>query len=355
MKLIHTADVHLGSKIEAKLPEGKAAIRRAEVRETLGRIVRYAAAEGVKAILLCGDVFDSDTPLPGEVDYFLGLVNAYPGVVFFYLRGNHDRTDVLAGRELPNLRRFSDEWTSYLLREGEETVRISGIESTPGNALTRAESLKLDENETNVVLLHGQVSDARGEDKIVIKDLRGKGIDYLAAGHVHSYREEEIDRRGRLVYCGCPEGRGFDEAGEKGFVLLETRQGGVRSTFVPFALRKIVVLPVDLTGAPDRYAAIEKVRAAAGDIDENDLLRIALTGEVAFETEGMEEDVVSTLPGRFFVCAKDETILSIPPESYENSLSLRGEFLRLVKNAPLSEERKNRIVREGLSALAGRK
>ena len=38
LKLIHCADVHLGSKMEAKLPKEKAEERRGEVRKTFHRM-----------------------------------------------------------------------------------------------------------------------------------------------------------------------------------------------------------------------------------------------------------------------------------------------------------------------------
>ena len=55
----------------------------------------------------------------------------------------------------------------------------------------------------------------------VFKDLN---IDYLALGHIHSYKCHKLDKRGVYCYSGCLEGRGFDECGDKGFVLLETEE-----------------------------------------------------------------------------------------------------------------------------------
>ena len=50
--------------------------------------------------------------------------------------------------------------------------------------------------------------------------LKNKNIDYLALGHIHGYKEAPLDGRGKYCYPGCLEGRGFDECGKKGFVLL---------------------------------------------------------------------------------------------------------------------------------------
>lgn len=63
-------------------------------------------------------------------------------------------------------------------------------------------------------------------------DLRGRGIDYLALGHVHSFRQEKLDEQGIWCYSGCLEGRGFDECGTKGYVMLETVAQHLVPTFV---------------------------------------------------------------------------------------------------------------------------
>ena len=42
MKLIHTADLHLGSKIEGKFPESKSKQRRAELRNAFTRMIERA-------------------------------------------------------------------------------------------------------------------------------------------------------------------------------------------------------------------------------------------------------------------------------------------------------------------------
>ena len=90
MKFIHTADIHLGSKIEAKLPPEKTEERKAEVRAAFKNMVEKARVFGAKVILLCGDVFDGDRPLKKDKEFFYSVVRNNPDVNFLYLRGNHD-------------------------------------------------------------------------------------------------------------------------------------------------------------------------------------------------------------------------------------------------------------------------
>ena len=77
MKIIHCADLHLGSKMRAKLPEEKAEERRGEVREALEKMLRYAKENGAEAVLISGDAFDSDRPAMRDKQLFYRAVAAH--------------------------------------------------------------------------------------------------------------------------------------------------------------------------------------------------------------------------------------------------------------------------------------
>ena len=57
MKIIHTADLHLDSKIET-LPTEKSKIRREEIVRTFERLVDFAKQNEVRAVIIAGDMFD---------------------------------------------------------------------------------------------------------------------------------------------------------------------------------------------------------------------------------------------------------------------------------------------------------
>src|SRR5690606_25525406 len=96
------------------------------------------------------------------------------------------------------------------------------------------QSLALQQDNVNFVVMHGQESTKPGIGFVCTRLLRGKNIDYLALGHIHSLKEERLDHRGVYCYSGCFEGRGFDECGEKGFVLIIINGSKVTSKFIPF-------------------------------------------------------------------------------------------------------------------------
>lgn len=350
LKLIHAADVHLGSKMEAKLPKERAEQRRGEVRKTFHRMVEYAKKEGVRAILLAGDVFDSDRPLKRDKEFFYDVVKGNPEIDFLYLRGNHDSEESYVEGGIENLKTFSEEWTGYDYEE----VHICGLELSKENALSLYSTLKLDEKRKNIVMLHGQIASVSGADKINLNKLAEKNIDYLALGHIHSHSENRLDERGRYAYSGCLEGRGFDECGEKGFVVLEIGEEIVRR-FVPFAQRKIDEYSVDITGTENSYAAYQTVKRHIR-FHQDDLYRIRLVGEIDYEREGLAKELADLLISEcYFVSVKDETVEKINAALYEGDVSLRGEFVRgVLSRADWDAERKSRVIALGLKALAGR-
>ena len=95
-----------------------------------------------------------------EEPYYLDLLEKGPSIDFLYLRSNHD--DALDGENLPNLKTFSKEWTYY--RYGK--VVFAGIELSGENSLSLYSSLRLGEDDINVVIMHGDISEGAGEDKI---------------------------------------------------------------------------------------------------------------------------------------------------------------------------------------------
>ena len=198
----------------------------------------------VEAILIAGDMFDTKNISATARNTVLHMITSHPQIRFYYLKGNHDNDNFLSGlEELPvNLKLFGTQWTTY--EEAEGKVIISGLELSAENVGAAHVSLVPDARKFNIVMLHGQEAASESKDKaeiIPIKDFRNKGIDYMALGHIHAYKKETLDARGIYCYQGCLEGRGFDECGEHGFVVLDVdvENGKFTHTFVPFAWRKL--------------------------------------------------------------------------------------------------------------------
>lgn len=361
MKIIHCADIHLDSKMQSNLDRDRAKERKNELLMTFNRMIEYGAEQGVSAILIAGDLFDTKTISATARKNVQNAILSHPEMDFFYLKGNHDADGFLNDWEpLPeNLHLFEDEWNSYPLGEN---VVITGIELSPENSGSIYHSLVLDADKINLVMLHGQETATKSKDRaetISIRDLKGKNIDYLALGHVHAYKNEALDSRGVYCYPGCLEGRGFDECGPHGFVLLDIdeEKQQVKSQFIPFATRCLYTVPVDVTGCQDTMQILQRVTEELNGkaYDGKSLIKIVLTGQVDVECEKNIPYLLQSLQEDFyFLKIYDETRLSVDYESFRYDESLKGEFVRMLQSDDsLTEEERSTIIRYGIQALAG--
>ena len=350
MKLIHCADVHLDAAF-SNFPSDRAKLRRAEVLETFCRMVDYADANGVGAILIAGDLFDEPKQVRKRtLDRVREVVAAHPDLHFCYLAGNHDGGTELYRDAVPpaNFHTFGSRWSS--VRLGEVTVTAA--------ERPNPDTLLLDPAAVNIVMLHGEAVEtltATDWEKIPVRAYAGRNIDYLALGHIHSHREGKVDERCRVCYCGCPEGRGFDECGEKGFCLLETTPDRrLEVTFVPFARRTLHDVRVDLSGCTAQEDLEARVAGALGGIPADDLVKLTLTGAIDPDFAPEYSTIDRDLEERFWVAKRvDGTAPLIRPEDYRNDVSLKGEFIRLAMAADLSPEDRDRVILNGLRALYG--
>ncbi len=360
MRIIHTADLHLDSKLESNLDSDAAKIRRGELLDTFSNMVEYAAAGNVSVILIAGDLFDKVHIRKGAKRRVLDEIITHPDIDFLYLLGNHDRTDFLSDVEegdVPsNLKLFSkDKWISYEYGR----VVISGRELSDDNFKTISVNLILDESKINIVTLHGQESDYSGSDRTHIIQLplfRNKYIDYLALGHIHSYKCGRLDDRGIYCYPGCLEGRGFDECGEKGFVLLDIDEetGEVDHKFVPFAKRKLNEISITVQEDMNMPDIIDSIRENTKSVDGGDLLKVILNGYTEMDFD-VDCDRIANIFKREFYFFKvyDRTNTRIDYESFAEDRSLKGEFVRLMQQEDMSEDERAMIIETGMKAILG--
>lgn len=243
LKLLHTADWHLGLRFGQFDAEQQKKLTRARL-EVVERLLGLAEQNQVDAVLCAGDLFDGPDPDEawwGGLRQALARRAAWTRPVFL-LPGNHDpltATSVYSPdhpfrRGLPDFVHVVDrDDFSYALGEhavlyavpcrstagqGDPTLLIP--ERAPGDRRLR------------VGLAHGQTFDIEGHQTnfpIARDAARRRGLDYLAIGDTHAFREVEPGAPGPTVYPGAPEQTSFKEA-DAGFAALVffRRQPGAR-------------------------------------------------------------------------------------------------------------------------------
>ena len=275
IKIIHGADFHLDSPFSGLTPE-RAAQRRGEQRELLDALARLALEKRADLVLLSGDLLDSEHVYRETAQALRSALCSLPCPVFI-APGNHDfygPRSVWSALDWPD---------NVHIFEAPEWVDLPGC-SLWGRAFTDAhqeacplEGLSIpDDGKLHIACLHGDVGGTGGYGPISVMDIAASGLDYLALGHVH--QGSGLQRAGNTfwAYPGCPEGRGFDELGDKGVLYVEAEPGNVTARFIPLAKRRYEIVSVDITGAAD---ALSAVRSALPNHPENLICRLVLTGE----------------------------------------------------------------------------
>ena len=276
-KIIHGADFHLDSPFAGLSPE-RAAQRRGEQRELLGRLAGLAREKDADLVLLAGDLLDSERVYPETAQALRAALADIPCPVYI-APGNHDfysRRSVWAALDWPeNVRIFTDGgleridlpgctlWGRAFTDPHQDACPLEGLE-VPGDG------------RLHIACLHGCVGVRNDYGPIAAPDIASSGLDYLALGHVHQYSGLQREGSTFWAYPGCPEGRGFDEPGEKGVLYVEAEPGHVTAQFIPLAKYRYEICSVDITGAADLASA---VRAAVPGDTENLICRVILTGE----------------------------------------------------------------------------
>ena len=364
MKIIHCADLHLDSTLSSNYTREQAKERKNELLMTFIRMTEYAEENQVRIILISGDLFDKKVISARARNTVYETIKKHSDIDFYYLQGNHDvSTFIDQIGELPsNLFLFSEEWRTYDVFCAEDRkVTISGVELSKLNSNTIYASLVLRPQDLNIVMMHGQTREYTSKNKaeeIDLGKLKNKNISYLALGHVHEYLEGVLPPAGHYCYSGCLEGRGFDEDGEHGFVLLTIDEDTfeLKREFIPFAFRQIHVVEVDVTDCTTAVEMIERVKTITDKEKwKNDLVKICLCGNVDVGCEkntGLMEQYFADC--FYYIKVKDQTQMRIDYKEYRNDKSLKGEFVRMLEaSTDISEEERMDILRCGLQVLRG--
>ena len=352
MKIIHTGDIHLESKMH-QLSSKKAKERQKEIRDAFFGLIDYANVNDVKVILIAGDLFEGKTVKLNTLKELLSKISLSPDIDFLYLNGNHDDASVFyddkVGLLPSNFKIFNTEQTTY--RYGH--IHIQGLDILNYTESELLAQINFNPNDFNILMLHGN------ESEIPLTKLAGKHIDYLALGDIHipDIESRKLDARGYYGYCGILEPRGFDETGVRGFFLIDIENHTFKRTFIKHNKRTYHHIEVDITGL-DNYTLIqEKINDHTKNISPEDIVRIALKGKYDYNTIKDLTSISTHLNNRFYFSALiDDSHLDYKTIDFENEISLRGEYYKLIQSLTHYDDAlKEKLLNYGLKALRGEK
>ncbi len=268
-KFLHAADIHLDSPLRGLSRYESApveAIRNA-CRRAFENLVDLAISEQVAFVLIAGDLYDGDWKDYGTGLYFsrqTGRLAAH-GIRVFAVAGNHDAANkTTKALQTPgNVKMFSSKKAETVILE-ELRVAVSGrsfaTSHVDENLAAGFEPAR--KGYFNIGLLHTSLDGREGHAPYApcsLDDLRARGHQYWALGHVH--RQEIVSERPHVVFPGCIQGRHIRETGPKGCVLVTVDDGEVAG-IEPVALDvfRWSLCEVDLTDATDLPEVHARVR-----------------------------------------------------------------------------------------------
>lgn len=355
IKILHAADFHLDSPFDS-LTDEKARERRGEQRELFLSLAEISLNEGVEAVLLPGDLLDSDRSGFETSELLLEVFGSIRAEVFI-APGNHDfispRSPYSSLKFPGNVHIFSSpDIKSFSFPDKGFTVWGAGFTNSGSPPLLTGfcaggEGVRL-------MALHGDVNMPKSPyNPITESEIAASKLDYLALGHVHTFSGVKKAGGTYYAYPGCPEGRGFDETGEKGVLLGTVGHGFCDMSFRPLGGRRYELLTVDLSQAGDAAAAIlSSLPRESG----RDIYKIILQGE--FDGELDLKRLAEALSDKFYAVAiRDNTRIKRDIWAKADEDTLKGLFLRSLRrkfDAAGTDVERERIVlavRYGLSAL----
>ena len=312
MKIIHTADWHVGHELYGY-------DREEEFDYFFSQLSELLRAERPDALLVSGDVYDSYMPSTTAVrqlnNALLRLHDSSPETEIILTSGNHDsgpRLEAAAPPWLPHGVHLIGSLGPDMLRnrieiEGKGVVMAIPF-CYPAN-FPHADGDPLDgrqerffqriieqlsrESLPTVLMAHLYVSGAAlngsrqprdivgGSEAMALGDITG-GYDYLALGHIH--------RRQRLsasaYYSGSPLPISFDEPAEHGVLVVELEKG--EEPRVDFrqmkTLRPLLTLPKE---AAPFEEAIRELREM--DPESNAYVRLHVLGDGSLPFDHLEQ------------------------------------------------------------------
>ncbi|WP_105419600.1 DNA repair exonuclease [Neorhizobium sp. T25_27] len=299
-RFIHAADLHLGSPFQG-LALKDAAIAELFIeasRTAFSGLVDQAVERKVDFFIVAGDVYDGDWK-DNKIGLFFNREVARlerAGIPVFLLKGNHDAESVITKTiTLPkNVSEFPvNKPGSFKLDHLKVALHGQGFAER-----SAVENLSLayprpEQGWFNIGVLHTSLTGREPHAPYApcsVEDLRSRGYDYWALGHVHDF--EIVAEDPLVVFPGNLQGRSIREQGAKGAVLVTVEDSRITHERMITDSARFAELVVAVEPDDNIPAILRRTESALEDVVERMegrplALRIRLTGRSRFRNEVM--------------------------------------------------------------------
>lgn len=290
-RFVHAADLHLGSPFQGLALKDPAI---AEIfveasRKAFSTLVTQAIEAGVDFFIVAGDVYDGDWK-DNKIGLFFNREIARldrAGIPVFLLKGNHDAESVITKTiTLPkNVSEFpTNKPGTFRLDALKVALHGQGFADRSANDNLALAYPAPVPGFFNIGVLHTSLTGREPHAPYApcsLEDLRSRGYDYWALGHVHEY--ELLGESPSIVFPGNLQGRSIRECGAKGAVLVSVEDGVITHERMIVDKARFGQVRVQVESGDDRAAILHRIEEAAGIVanhmEERVLaLRVHLSG-----------------------------------------------------------------------------
>ncbi len=349
LRIIHTADVHLGARHDDMGEQ--AAAQRERQFAAFSRAVDLALVEKVDLFLIAGDLFDSNVQPRRSAERVAAelkrLVDARIRTVI--IPGTHDvydRASIYRAYDLSTLAGSTpDDDLVTILRPDMPYVHLPACDVIVHGrvfATKRAPTSPLDGFAADIDgiaatwrigLIHGSVAipgkTDRDEVVITTDEIAASGLDYLALGHWHS---AQVSKAGDVTYAyaGAPEAVALDQDRAGKVLLIEcSNDGPVRTVTVEertVGATTFEKIELDASGISSQPTLVSTLTAKA---DPDLVLDVRLVGVRPDELD-IDIDEVETALSRSFlkVRVRDVSMPAMTEGTLPSPDTIAGAFIR---------------------------
>lgn len=346
VKILHCGDLHFDTPFK-ELNKNISRKSKNELLEVFKKIIDLVIEKKVEVLLIAGDVFDNLTVNRSTIFFIIEQLKRISNVYVFISPGNHDPYGEKSFYKLidfPN--------NIYIFKGELEKKEIPKLNVVIWGAAFRKkyekstliEKVKIDKEKINIMLLHGEISNENKENEynpIYLNDIKESKMDYIALGHRHKFSGILRENSTSYAYCGCPQGRGFDEIGEKGVILGDVFNGGTHLEFIHTHKRKYIIKDVDISNCITYKEVMQSILSnCEADERKNNFYKIVLRGNIKENLNFDEKVITEMLEDEFYyIKIIDNSSIEINLDTISKNFSIRGKFISKIYK--LLEEAKN--------------
>jgi DNA repair exonuclease SbcCD nuclease subunit len=352
LRLLHMADVHLGARHHDL--GAQAAAQRDRQFSAFKRAVDMAIAEKVELVLVCGDLFDSNSQPRRSVERAAAelkrLVDRHIRVVV--IPGTHDAYDagsIYRVFDLPSMvngKANGDGARCVVLTDLQPSVGFPELDVTvhgrvfPTKKAPKSPLAGFAANDAGkgarfqVGMIHGAryVAGQVESDDVIFTDaeVAASGLDYLALGHWHSFQQGRAGKT-TWAYSGAPEPVQIDQDGAGQVLIVSLDAGAGDKTDVRVEPRmvgktRMNKLTID---AATVGSQVELTRRLAELADPDLFLDVRLVGVAPDDLDLHLDEVTKQLEGSFLrLRVADGSVAALPEGSIPPADTIAGAFVR---------------------------